>query len=495
MLALVDNQPRQLSLRQLLEEFLKFREQTLTRQYDYELRECQTRLHLLEGLLIALNHLDEVINILRNAPDGTTAKVQFQRELNISDAQANGILAMPMRRLTGLERQKLQGEYDELQNRINELQTLLSDRHELLKGLKKELRSLKRKFGDERRTRIIQPTPTKNKPQKSSGENVGQETTKKTEKTETKSSETVQPFTLFTPQTPPKDAILEITDQGTVAWRSPKSNIPDSSPPIYRQAIKEREQFVVITDSGKAYPVAVQDVPPADIQPIPLLSLLPKSAQRDANKVIDAFFLPETTETQDLLLLTQQGKIKRIQLSELENLTNRGLVVIKLKDDDRLHHVSLTAEGQTTAIAMSSGRILRFPVIDEQIPIMGRNAQGNQAFKLRYGETLTGCVTLAANQTIVLVSQLGYGKQIKLTELRVAKFGDIGTQALQFTDKTDSLVAITSAPKKANLTLLTTQNRTLQVPVTSIKLWGKDGTGDQLIKLKNKEMIHTAYLS
>merc|ERR1712054_300390 len=146
MLALVDNQPCQLSLRQLLEEFLKFREDTLTRQYNNELQERQNRLHLLQGLLISLNDLDRPIDILRHAADGTTAKVQFQRDLNLSEAQANAILAMPMRRLTGLERQKLQAESDELEGKINELETLLNNRREFLKVLKKELRSLKRKY-------------------------------------------------------------------------------------------------------------------------------------------------------------------------------------------------------------------------------------------------------------------------------------------------------------------------------------------------------------
>ena len=159
-LALVDNKPCQLSLRQLLEEFLKFREQTLTRQYAYELEQSQKRLHLLEGLLAALNNLDAVIEILRNAPDGTTAKLRFQEQLGISEAQADSILAMPMRRLTGLERQKLQAEYDDLQQRIDQLQCLLSDRRELMKTLKKELRSLKRKFGDPRRTRIVNLAPS-----------------------------------------------------------------------------------------------------------------------------------------------------------------------------------------------------------------------------------------------------------------------------------------------------------------------------------------------
>ena len=161
LLAIVEGQPRQLSLRQLLEEFLKFREITLLRQYGNELEQAQKRVHTLSGLLIALNNLDAVINILRNAPDGTTAKAIFQTELDLSDAQADAILAMPMRRLTGMEKQNIQAEFQELNNKIAGLNTLLQDRNELLKSLKKDLRSLKRKFADPRRTKITKLAPPK----------------------------------------------------------------------------------------------------------------------------------------------------------------------------------------------------------------------------------------------------------------------------------------------------------------------------------------------
>ena len=495
MLALVDNQPRQLSLRQLLEEFLKFREQTLTRQYNHELEDCRHRLHLLEGLLIALNDLDRMIDILRNAADGTIAKQQFQQELDLSEAQANGILAMPMRRLTGLEREKLQAEYDQLRERINELETLLNERHEFLKVLKKELRSLKRKYGDERRTKIVKPKGEKS-------QKVSKETSKKqpntertsTIKTENEENKQPQPFRLFNPQTPPKDAILEMTVQGTICWRSPNHSVPDHHLASYSEPIQEREQFVVITDIGKAYPVNVAEVPPIDIQSIPLLSLLPKSAQRDSKKIISIFFLSDHPENKDLLLLTNQGKIKRIELSELESLTNRGLVLIKLKENDLLNYIFPTQEGQEVVIAMSSGRILRFPVVDEVIHIMGRNSQGNQALKLRYGETIIGCVTLDENKTVLLVSKLGYGKRLNVTGLRMTKLGDIGTQALQFSNKTDSLCTIIEVSNTDQVNLLTSQNKTVILEAKDIKIWGKDGQGDRLVKLSNQETIYSVQI-
>ncbi|MGH2414094.1 MAG: DNA gyrase subunit A, partial [Microcystaceae cyanobacterium] len=258
MLALVNNKPCQLSLRELLEAFLQFREQTLTRQYTHELEQSQKRLHLLAGLLAALNHLDAVIEILRNAPDGSTAKLSLQEELEISEPQADSILAMPMRRLTGLERQKLQTEYDDLQGRINQLQTLLNNRHELMKSLKKELRSLKRQFGDTRRTRITTTSlketdattrgrgdrqdanPKKTKGQGDKGtrgqgdkeiRGQGDKEIKKTKKIP--NSEFQIPnsnhLPLFPSQAPPEAADLVITHQGFVYWQLPQLKSPVSS--------------------------------------------------------------------------------------------------------------------------------------------------------------------------------------------------------------------------------------------------------------------------
>ncbi|HAC64933.1 MAG TPA: DNA topoisomerase IV, partial [Cyanothece sp. UBA12306] len=478
LLALVDNKPCQLSLRQLLEEFLRFREQTLTRQYGHELEEAQNRLHLLQGLLIALNNLDAVIDILRHAADGTTAKMRFKEELDISDDQANAILAMPMRRLTGLERQKLQAEHDELQTRIAELENLLNDRQELLKTLKKELRSLKRKFGDPRRTRLVKSTniaksQSKTKSQQKDDSLKSPASDRKSQvKSEDSSTKSSRALTLFTPQKPPEDAILEISNLGEAAWRNPGDQGQNS--PIFRAIIGQKTELMVITDTAKAYPVKVEEIPPLTIQSIPLLQLLPKSAQRDAKRVIDTGFLPNELQGHDLLLLTQQGRIKRIEMSQLGNLTNRGLVLMKLKDGDRLNFVCGTQEGQEVAIATSGGRILRFPVTDEVIPLMGRNAQGNQAVKLRYGESLVNCVPVNAQNDLILISGLGYGKRLSLNELRLSKLGDLGTQCLQFANKQDKLVGMIPAQNEGNLNLITNQNRSLTIAITSILPWGKE---------------------
>ncbi|MGK7917200.1 MAG: DNA topoisomerase (ATP-hydrolyzing) subunit A [Prochloraceae cyanobacterium] len=498
MLALVDNKPIQLSLRQILEEFLDFREQTLRRQYTHELEQAQKRLHLLEGLSIALENLDRTIDILRNAADGSTAKIIFQEQLGISEAQADSILAMPMRRLTSLERQKLQGECEDLQQKITQLEKLLGDRRELMKALKKELRSLKKQFGDPRRTRIVERAEVTThqseiKKQKTAAKKPT--ITPKNQPSSQNNKQQTLPLSLF--PTPPEDALVEITRQGWVYWKSPPAKGKSSSIKkgedvvIYTQAIDKQEQLIAIIDSGKAYPVSVQDIPPADKQPkTTLMSLLSKSAQRDATSTVAHFFLSEeSSKNLDAILLTQKGRIKRLPTHELSAISNRGLALIKLQEQDHLSYVCLTKEGQEVAIATSGGRVLRLALNERNLPIMGRSAKGNQVLRLRYGEQLAGCVVLGSDDNLLLISQLGYGKRLPVSSLRMANCGDIGTQALQFTSKTDNLAAMVLAKPEAKATLLTTQERAISLAVDSIPFWGKDGAGDRLVSLKSGEKI------
>jgi DNA gyrase subunit A len=406
MLALVDGQPRELTLRQLLEEFLRFREQTLTRLYNYQLDQDEQRLHIVEGLLASLSQLDAVINILRNAPDGTTAKTSLQNQLNISEMQADAILSMPLRRLTGLERQKLQTEFDELTERIGQLRRLLNDRNELLKALKKDLRSLKRKFADPRRTKIaIKKTTAKDKPEAAvvgAKASVSQQESKPGSNKKAQKNST-QP-TLPLPDASPaeEETVLEFTHLGYVKRTRPTGE--QKAPPAPKKGedflvetytTTTQQELVVITSGGKAYPVKVRDIPPAAGRKngTALINLLPESVRSET--VVAHLMLPNALENLNLIMLTQQGKIKRLPVSELTNLTARGTTLMKFKDDDQLQFVSLGKTGENLILGTSNGRILRFEVNDEQLPIMGRTAQGTQASRLRR-EHLIGCAVLAA---------------------------------------------------------------------------------------------------
>jgi len=490
MLALVDNKPVQLPLRNILEEFLEFREITLRRQYGNELEQAEQRLHLVEGLLLALNDIDAVIEILRHAPDGTTAKISLQNELGFSPTQGDSILAMPMRRLTGLEKQKLETELADLNERIASLNNVLDDRHELMKSLKKELRSLKRKFNDERRTRIINVQVNEDIPAAPSKTKTKGKTPKKDP------ALTVSPSLTFerSPQ-----ARLKVTSSGCVYWVNPDqeaatSPTKDSDFLVHQEPVGDRNKLIVVTDSGKAYPVPIEEVPSSlETTELPAVELLSEAAQRDAKSSVAHFFLPENHQNLDLMMLTKKGIIKRLAAKELDALGNRGLVLIKLKEKDTLKYFCFTDETQQMAIATTGGRILRLPIDDLQIPLMGRNAQGSRVMRLRMRENLAGCCNIKPDDSIAVITELGFGKQISINSLRLGNRGDIGTQGIQFTTKEDTLVGITPTTGQENILLTTSINRRLVLPVNSLVKGEKNSLGERVGKLKTNEVITGVY--
>ena len=482
LLAIVNGQPRQLTLRQLLEEFLQFREVTLTRQYGNELAQAQKRVEILSGLLTALDNLDAVITIFRNAPDGTTAKVQFQSQLELSETQADAILSMPMRRLTGMERTNLQTEFQELTTKINNLNNLLVDRHELLKSLKKDLRSLKRKFADARRTKITPIEISKLEP------------TKTTKQAKIDRSRTTQPAQLqIIEAEPSQPTTVEITNQGYIRRLSktgtklnPNSN--DFVTTTYQTTTED--ELTLITSDGKAYPLKVRDIPPTlgNAQGAILSSLVP-ALQNSEEQIIYTLSTPaiDAEDLKQFLLLTNQGKIKRILRQELTGLTNRGTTLIKLKEDDSLHTITPLTSQREIIIATSGARILRLALASEQIPLMGRVSQGIQALKVGTRERIVGCIPANGEDEIVLITRHGYAKRIPISTIRIVQTGNMGTHAMQFATKTDSLVYL-NLPSPS-IDIITSTQRQESIALTKIKPHGKDGIGDKILNLSSDEEI------
>ncbi|MBE9203185.1 DNA topoisomerase 4 subunit A [Synechocystis salina LEGE 06099] len=570
-LALVDNQPIQMSLRQILQEFLQFREDTLLRQYENELGESRRRLELLAGLLIGLENLDILIEILRFASDGTTAKIQLQQRLGLSPTQGDAILGMPMRRITGLEREKLVREHADLAQRIQQLETLIGDRQERLKALKKELRSLKKKFADERRTKILQGMPAKITPlpveekespapktaliatqfeteeedelameetaepsepeqlvldnapaQSTDSDPAGKQANSALDKKNSpqtspepgqpipkaigENSKPVavankNPLTLFTPQTPPPNAFLSINLQGEISWHPEALTPSNCFEPLTQQLpMQGRETLVVIGDHGKAFPVAIADLPPLAVTRIPLLRMLPKSAQRDATAVTFQGFLPSPERPQDLLLVSQQGRVKLLAGQELQELGQRGLSLIKLKNGDHLQFAQWVtsmdnAPGQNLVIATSNGRLLRFDPAQVGLTCSSPSAQGQEAMRLRQTEKLVGVLMASPLEAVLLLTQGGYGKRLDLTAVRLGNFGDLGTTAMQFTSKADRLLTMVGAnqtaqaPESSTYDFYSNQQRLHSLQGNQFQPWGKDGFGDRLVDLNEGEYL------
>ncbi|MGF1497549.1 MAG: DNA gyrase subunit A [Elainellaceae cyanobacterium] len=485
LLALDSGQPRQMTLRELLQAFLDFREITLTRQYRHELEQTQNRIHLVEGLLSALENLDEVIDILRNSPDGSAAKVELQEAFDLSDRQADAILSMPLRRLTGLERQKLQTEFNELTERVRVLEQLLSDRREFLKVLKKDLRALKRKFGDERRTRILSEEEREQE----------QERLEEIAAAEAAMEE---------------DTVLEFTQQGYVRRSSPKAfqrrqarqGEPETHglEPLEEDVVLQTEktttgrELLIFTRSGKAFSITAEEIPqtPRNSKGTPLITLLPASAQTGANPeaIATQFIRPVDTDPYDLIVVTRQGRTKRMPLSEFTNLTGRGLTVLKLKEDDELLTVMLAKPDDQLVLTSSGGRMLRVRVDDQQLPQMTRTAQGNMAMRLSKREHLAGCVVVDGDDSeVLLVTVQGYAKRMQAQEIRLGNRGDLGVQSMRFANKTDRLAGMVAADSGTIVTIFTSADQFAQIPVELASMGDRDSSGSRLLKLPKKEAV------
>ena len=387
---------------------------------------------------------------------------------------------------------------------IQELQRLLSDRRELLKALKKEFRSLKRKYADERRTKFVNGAAGR------AGNVEPQVSSKKNSAVKPLSAATVVPNLLPSPEA--EETLVEFTHKQYVRRRAAGGERPRSSKTREKSvsALEKNEDFivtakltktdrtvVVLTPNGKAYPLKVADIPTISGKDrgTPIVSLLSPSATKESagsalsEITVAHFILPENSEAADLVTLTQQGKIKRLPMQEFADLTNRGVTVVKLKEDDRLRCASLGKVGEQVAIATSGGRVLRFDIDDEQLPPMGRTAQGFQVTRLRKQEQLVGCITLDPDDSLVLFSELGWAKRMPAGSVRLTNRGEIGTQAFRFAEPKDALVGLLRAVPDTEAKLLTNSGRLLRSATDAIAFWGKDAAGDRIFDLNPGEKI------
>ncbi|MEL6937788.1 MAG: DNA gyrase subunit A [Cyanobacteria bacterium J06598_1] len=486
MLAIEEGQPRQLSLREILEAFLNFREETLIRQYTHELEQKQSRAHIVEGLLIALDNLDDVIDILRNAADGTTAKVQLQEQLDLSDRQSDSILSMPMRRLTGLEQQKLRDEGEELATRIGELERLVEDRDVLMKALKKELRALKKKFNDDRRTRI-QTAAERDKEEQILAEIAAEESEEE--------------FVLeFTRKGYVRRSSLKAYQKRRKTKQAPTHKALEDFDDVDLQTefTNPTQEVLVLTRDGKAYTVRVSDIPtttPRNNKGVPLIGLLPPTVGSTPDDIIAQIVLTEERLQQHLILITNQGKVKRLPVEEMTSISGRGLTAMKLKDDDTLCYAFTANLGSDLVLASSGGRLLRFQINQDQLPEMSRTAQGTQGIRLSKNERLVGCVSVRSKDTLFLISTKGYAKRILVSNFKASNRGGIGSQSFKFSLKNDTLAALKVVVPEANVMVLTDEGRNAKLPLANVPLQGRSQPCDRLITPGRSEIVTEALIT
>ena len=432
LLALVNGQPVQLTLRQMLQQFLNYRELTLIRRTSHALRKAEDRLEVVEGLIKALDDLAHVIAMIQEARDAASARASLQVRLDLSERQADAVLAMPLRRLTGLEQESLRQEAEQLLQERSRLRHLLNDRGALLDAMVNELRTLKRRYGTPRRTRLVEGGDTL----------VAQRSAALRPNAELQRQ---QAFSAL-----PSDGRLLIQTDGTVKIVSPQSlgrlhldtpvGVGEHPAPAWLiLPVQQQPQILAFTSDGR---VALLRWEFAGQQPGGLDKFLPDSLE--GCRVVQLLAIPEADPGTRLGvgLLSSDGRFKRLALEELQDLSGRATSVLKLKEGVRLLQVVACREGEQLVVASSTGRVLRLSVNESDLPLMGRTAQGGLLLRLLPGEAVVGAAAVTAEGSVLLASRRGQLKRLGVAGLRICQRGDLGQIGFRFTQRDDELVSL-----------------------------------------------------
>ncbi|MEB3234385.1 MAG: DNA topoisomerase (ATP-hydrolyzing) [Cyanobacteriota bacterium] len=427
LLALVNGQPVQLSLRQLLQEFLEYRELTLIRRTRHALKKCEDRLEVVEGLIKALDDLQRVIAMISEARDASSAKASLQVHLDLSERQADAVLAMPLRRLTGLEQESLRQEAEDLRQERTRLRHLLDDRSALLDTLISELKQLKKRFATPRRTRLIE----------GGDELVAQRAAAVRPNAELQRQQALAALA--------SDSRLLIQTDGSVKIVTPQmlgrlhldAPVPLGDHPAPARLIlptSSQPALLAFTASGR---VALLRWEFAGQQPGNLERFLPDGVNGDP--VVQVLPLPTEADA-TVGLLSSDGRFKRLPLEEFQDLSGRAATVLKLKDGVQLQRVVVCREGGEVVVASSTARLLRLAVNDSNLPLMGRTAQGAVLMRLLPGESIVGAAEVGASGAVLMASRLGQIKRLEVAQLRPCLRGDLGQIGLHLSNRNDSLV-------------------------------------------------------
>ena len=467
LLALVNGQPIQLSLRQMLQQFLEYRELTLVRRTRYALRRCEERLEVVEGLIKALDDLAKVIQMIQEARDAASAKASLQVHLDISERQADAVLAMPLRRLTGLEQESLRQELDELRQEQSRLRHLLDDRKTMLDTLVSELKQLRKRFATPRRTAL----------QEGGDELVAQRTAAQRPNTEMLRKQALANVSSDQQLLWQSDGILRLVTPQVLGRLHLLDDLEFGDHGSSAQLllpIQPAPQLLAFTSGGR---VAALRWEFAAQQPGPLERFLPDSVDGQAEQVVDVLVVPPSEQDFSVGLLSSDGRFKRLAGQDLRELSGRATTVLKLKDGVQLQRVVMCRPGDDLAVASSTGRMLRLPIDDSTIPVMGRSAQGPVLMRLLPGETIVGAAAAAEGGDVLLISKLGQLKRLGIHHLRRCQRGAIGEIGLRFEQRNDALTDLRSTT--ARLTV-ETQAGSLRLQSDSLPVEDGRGTGQQL---------------
>ena len=475
MLALVDGiQPRILGLEDILNEYLKHRRLVVRRRTEYELKKAEERAHILAGLKIALDNIDEVIHLIRSSKDYETAKTGLMERFQLSEVQAQAILAMQLRKLTGLDRQAIENELAELLAKIAEYRAILADEQKILDIIKSELAEMKEKLGDVRRTKII-------------NHELGKMT-----------DEDV---------IPEEDAVILLTDENYVKRTSMTDYRRQNRGGKGKRGLTTKESDTVaqlitasthdflsfFTNKGRVFRQRAFDVPAAGLQAkgTPVVNLLSLQPEEKVTSIIK--YSKDEAQSGDgyLFMATTNGTIKKTKAKEYENIRANGLIAIKLDDGDELRWVRRTSGNDDVIMSTAFGQAIRFNEQDARS--MGRSARGVRGIRLRPGDKVVGVDVVDPSNDkakLLIMGERGYGKITKASNFPVHKRGGIGIKAAVVTAKTGNIMTVRSLDNDTKeIIVISAGGQTIRLAISSISVLGRATQGVRIMSLGAGDLV------
>ena len=466
MLALVNNQPKVMNLMEILKHYLAHQEEVVTRRTQYDLNKARERAHILEGLLKALDNIDEVIRIIRGSENTQVAKARLMERFELSDAQAQAIVDMRLRTLTGLEREKLEAEYKELMDRIRRLEAILADRNLLLRVIREEILAISEKYGDERKTAIG-----------------------------------FDEFDIsMEDMIPNENTVITMTKLGYIK-RMTVDNFRSQNrggkgikgmQTIEDDYIDEllmtttHHYLMFFTNMGKVYRLKAYEIPEAGrtARGTAIINLLQLQA---GEKITAVLSLKDYSQGQYLFMATKSGIVKKTPIQDYANVRKTGLAAISLKDDDELIEVKFTDNKKDIILVTKYGQCIRFK--DTDVRSTGRVSMGVRGINLSDGDEIIGMQLCSQGDYLLIVSEKGMGKRTSMSEFSVQNRGGKGVKCYKITEKTGNVVGVKAVNDDNEVMMITTEGIIIRISCSDISILGRITSGVKLMNLDVKVSV------
>ncbi|MDY6073186.1 MAG: DNA gyrase subunit A [Eubacteriales bacterium] len=466
MLALVNGEPKLLSLKDMLHYYIMHQKEVVTRRTQYDLDKALARSHILEGLLIALDHIDEIVELIKKSPDTNTARDALMSTFNLSEKQAQAILDMRLARLTGLEREKLQSEYDDLQEKISYLRSILSDETKLFGIIKDEINDIKNKFNDERRSQIVP----------AQGDIDVIDLIKREDVVITLSNlGYVKRLPLSTYRAQNRGG------KGIIAMKN-----RDEDYSVDMLVVSSHDELLVFTTKGRVYPLSAYEIPEAGRtgKGLAIVNLLNLDADENVTNII---LLDSSANSKYLTLCTKRGTMKRSKLRLFKHIRKGGLVAITLVDDDELIGAEITDGNRSIMLGTRKGKAIHFSESD--IRASGRSSQGIRAIRLEGDDYVISMAIVDENQDVLNISVNGFGKRTKLDEYKLQARGGKGLKAMNLSERNGDMAAQLLVSEDDDILILSDNGTLIRTEVSNISITGRATQGVRLMRLDDESHV------